>query len=596
MFGARFDDIVRGESFVLDDPLYVLETAAVDEVKNIITAASLASVEGKWVAGYVTFEATHAFDPDVPLIRSDSSALVWFGVFGSRRRVPIAVHDPESAGSYAVSQWSPSMSRSTYTKAFDQVQELVHLGSADQVTLAFPLRAAFTGDLDVFYDDLVCAQRPPYASHIWHDEHHILSVSPERLFAVQDGRITTGTTLGTRPRGRWIDEDERHRELLVSSSNARDEHARVVSAVTTSLEGVSVPGSVEASSIFAMERLRTVWQASSTVAAELAPGANLVDVFGALFPSGSVTGFSRTDSVRIITATESGPRGVYGGAIGFIPPGDGLSGSSFNVAIRSVEVDDMEGVASFGVGGTVTQSSDAHREFDLAVAKSEVLRFDVSPLKLVEEIRWDEEYIWRVDHLDRMELSAAYWSFDFDRDALEIVLDEMAAKLSIPSVVRIVCDAKGHADVTSARGEGRWAPGPGPAFDHVTVVLDTEPIDDRNPRLFHSTTDRRPYKARRARHMSFDDVVFVNRARWVTESTNANVVFLFDGTWVTPPVSEGLLGGVMRSSLIEAGTVEERRMSIEQALEADAVALVSAKLGWRPTVLVRQNPGTNGDG
>ena len=78
----------------------------------------------------------------------------------------------------------------------------------------------------------------------------------------------------------------------------------------------------------------------------------------------------------------------------------------------------------------------------------------------------------------------------------------------------------------------------------------------------------------------------VNRVGRITESSVANVVFLIDGKWVTPPVFDGLLGGVMRAHLIANGFLTERSVSIPEALNADAVALVSAVRGWRPAVIV----------
>ena len=83
-----------------------------------------------------------------------------------------------------------------------------------------------------------------------------------------------------------------------------------------------------------------------------------------------------------------------------------------------------------------------------------------------------------------------------------------------------------------------------------------------------------------------DDVLMVNRVGRITESTVANVAFLIDGVWVTPPILDGLLGGVMRARLIANGSLTERSVSIPEALNADAVALVSAVRGWRPAVIV----------
>jgi para-aminobenzoate synthetase/4-amino-4-deoxychorismate lyase len=77
----------------------------------------------------------------------------------------------------------------------------------------------------------------------------------------------------------------------------------------------------------------------------------------------------------------------------------------------------------------------------------------------------------------------------------------------------------------------------------------------------------------------------VNEEGNITESTIANVAFLIDGVWRTPPVVDGLLAGILRERLIGEGVLEVQTVSISDALEAEAVALLNSVRGWRPGVL-----------
>ncbi|GMQ98881.1 MAG: aminodeoxychorismate synthase component I [Acidimicrobiia bacterium] len=586
MFGARFDDVPSGESFVLTDPVGVLVAHGVDEVAQVVAEASGAAAEGNWVAGYVAYEAAPAFDASLAVRQTRDGPLAWFGVFGSREAVPPAAHDVNASGAYSVSQWSPDITRDEYRKAFRQIRGNIEDGDTYQVNLTFPLRAAFTGNPDIFYIDLVTAQKPSYAAHIWHDERHILSVSPERFFSIDDRRITTQPMKGTAPRGRWTEEDDERRRFLLRSDKDKAENLMIVDLLRNDLGRIAVTGSVSVDDLFSVEQFRTVWQMTSTITAETLEGVGLVDVFQALFPCGSVTGAPKGRSMGIIAGVEHTGRGVYCGAVGFVPPGDGFEGASFNVAIRTVEIDETEGIAKYGVGGALTWDSEEDAEFDEAVTKSGVLRFDVSPMKLLEAIRWDDDYLWRDDHLARMQRSAEFWSFTFDRPAIEIMLDDLGEKLDVVSKVRIVAQANGLVRVTSEALSGRWAHGPGPSDEPVKLALDLEPIDDRNPRLFHKTSDRRVFRVRAERHPGVDDVLLMNRAGNVTETSIANIVLLFDDTWVTPPISEGLLGGVMRAHLLADGIIEERSVAASEALHADAIAVVSSVRGWRAAVII----------
>jgi para-aminobenzoate synthetase/4-amino-4-deoxychorismate lyase len=585
MFGARFDDIINGRSFEFIDEITTLSARSTAEVPEVLAAAQKAAIDGHWVAGYLTYEAAAAFDPALVVNEPADDLLAWFGVFGGRQDVAPAVHDPAESGAYAVSRWRPRLKRDEYDNAFNKIQRHILDGDTYQVNLTFALHAAFTGDPGVFYNDLVCAQRPRYATHIWHGDTHVVSVSPEKFFTVTGRMIETQPMKGTAPRGRMIIEDLANRDALIASEKDIAENLMIVDLIRNDIGKVAETGSVTTRDLFAVEQYRTVWQMTSIVEATLRTDVSLQDVFSALFPCGSVTGAPKARSMEIIANVEDGPRGVYCGAIGFIPPGDGLDGASFNVAIRTAQVDYAEGVARYGVGGGITWDSTVDKEFDEAVTKFEVLRFDVSQMALVESIRWDDGWCSLEDHIARIEASAAYWSFDFDRSTFRRALEDVESALQKPSRVRVVCGSGGEIDVSAETAPIRWVRGPGPSVEPVTLAIDREPIDSDNPRVYHKTTDRRAIIARASRHSENDDVLMVNHLGRITESLIANVAFLIDDEWMTPPVADGLLGGVLRAQLVHDGTLTERSITISEALNADAVALVSAVRGWRPAVI-----------
>jgi para-aminobenzoate synthetase/4-amino-4-deoxychorismate lyase len=586
MFGARFDDIINGRSFEFIDEIATLSAHSHAEVPEVLAAAQQAAIDGHWVAGYLAYEAAAAFDSALVVNEPTSDLLVWFGVFGGRQEVSPAIYDPGESGAYVVSQWRPRLKRDQYDTAFEVVQRHILEGDTYQVNLTFALHAAFTGDPGVFYNDLVCAQRPRYAAHLWHGDTHVVSVSPERFFTVTDRKIEAQPMKGTAPRGRTVAEDLANRDALIASEKDIAENLMIVDLIRNDIGKVAEIGSVTTRDLFAVERYQTVWQMTSIVEATLRADVSLPDVFAALFPCGSVTGAPKARSMEIIANVEHGPRGAYCGAIGFIPPGDGLDGASFNVAIRTVEIDYAEGVARYGVGGGITWDSTVDGEYDEAVTKFEVLRFDVSRMALVESIRWADGWCSLDDHIARIEGSAEYWSFDFDKSTLLRALEDLEPELQKPSKVRVVCGPSGEIDVTAETAPKRWARGPGPSVEPVTLAIDLEPIDSSNPRVYHKTTDRRTIAARITKHTDVDDVLMVNHLGRITESSIANVAFLMDGEWTTPPVADGLLGGILRAQLVQDGTLTERSITIPEAINAEAVALVSAVRGWRPAVIM----------
>jgi para-aminobenzoate synthetase/4-amino-4-deoxychorismate lyase len=593
MVAARFDDLADGSAFVLTGPLASHAAASLDQVRDVIAAAVEAAREGLWVAGYIEYGAAPAFDPALEALHDPTVPYAWFGVFEDRHDV--APLDPlDDLGGYSVSRWQPLVDQGGYGSAFDEVKAHIAAGDTYQVNLTFPLRAAFSGSTDAFYRDLVLAQEAGYACHLRHGGVEVVSVSPERFFAVDGPHIRTRPMKGTRRRGRWRAEDLLLRSELATSPKDRSENLMIVDLIRNDLGRIAAFGSVDVDELFAIEPYRTVWQMTSQVSADLADGVSLVDVFSALFPCGSVTGAPKARTMEIITEVEPYPRGVYCGAIGFIPPGDGLDGASFSVAIRTAVVQVDEGVVHYGVGGGVTWDSELGGEYDEALAKAVVLTTRPPPLGLLETLRWDGGWVWLDEHLARMEESAGFLGVDAPMDDIRSGLVELDRLLAMDAVgptrvsVAVGPPAPDEAAVSIATAPAplRFADRPGPDAETVTLEIDFDPVDERDMRLFHKTTDRSLYEARTRRHPGADDVIMTNRSGNVTETTIGNIVCLIDGDWVTPPVTDGLLPGIMRASLIADGSLKERSVSVPELLAADAIAVVNSVRGWRPAVVV----------
>jgi para-aminobenzoate synthetase/4-amino-4-deoxychorismate lyase len=587
MFGARFDDAIAGRSFELIHPVEELVAWTVGDVIPTLERVRVASKAGMWVAGYVSYEAASAFDTALVTRQGTRRPLAWFGIFGSRRWTE-APTEGSARTAYSVSGWTPSVSREEYRQRFDTIRSHIHHGDTYQVNLTFPLTAAFSGETSAFYNDLLSAQQPAYACHLFYGDTHIVSSSPERFFTVADGRIVTSPMKGTARRGRWLEEDQSARERLAMSDKDKAENLMIVDLVRNDLGRVARFGSVRVDELFAIEGFKTVWQMTSTISADLAPDVTLVDVFSALFPCGSVTGAPKTSSMAVIADIEASPRDVYCGAIGFIPPGDGLDGASFNVAIRTAVIDESEGIATFGVGGGVTWYSEAEAEYDETVTKALVLARRTEPFGLIETIRWDpaeiDPWILLDDHLGRLESSSEYFGIGFDRSEVVDHLNAVVVGKSSAQRVRLVV-SDGGVETQSVELSGRFALGPSPESRSVVLAIDETAIDSTDPVMFHKTTNRYAYTMRGERHPDADDVVLVNEAGFVTESTIANIAVKVEDVWVTPPRDDGLLAGVLRNHLVSTGVIKERSITVEEFRSAEAVAVVNSVRGWRRAVI-----------
>ena len=89
-----------------------------------------------------------------------------------------------------------------------------------------------------------------------------------------------------------------------------------------------------------------------------------------------------------------------------------------------------------------------------------------------------------------------------------------------------------------------------------------------------------------ARAHGFDDAIIFNKANNVTETGLSNLVFLFEGTWYTPPITAGILPGTMRSLAIEKCGVQVRNIHITEVPQAEEIYLLSSLKIAQPVVQV----------
>ena len=84
--------------------------------------------------------------------------------------------------------------------------------------------------------------------------------------------------------------DESLRAELLLSEKERAEHIMLVDLERNDLGRVCKPGSVEVNERMVIEQYATVQHIVSNVRGMLEPGSDVVDLFKAMFPGGTITG------------------------------------------------------------------------------------------------------------------------------------------------------------------------------------------------------------------------------------------------------------------------------------------------------------------
>ena len=265
----------------------------------------------------------------------------------------------------------PRLPRADYLSAVEAVREDILSGEVYELNLCqeFYAEEVELDPADVF-ERLNAISPAPFAGFLrWHN-HYLLCASPERFAARRGNQLISQPIKGTTGRGTTPAEDVQQRENLFHDEKERAENLMIVDLVRNDLARVAQTGTVRVPELFGLYPFRHVWQMISTVAAELRPDVDLVEVLRAAFPMGSMTGAPKIRAMQLIEHYERSRRSLYSGSLGVVWPGGDFD---FNVVIRSLQYRADTGYLSFQVGSAITYDSVPEREYDECLLKARAM-------------------------------------------------------------------------------------------------------------------------------------------------------------------------------------------------------------------------------
>ncbi len=529
----------------------------------------------RYAAGFISYEAAGAFDSALCTHAADDFPMLWFGLY-SKPEI-FVLPDPDFK-KYALGDPKPSIGQSEYNSAIHRIQQHISAGDTYQVNYTLRLRSSFSGDPWHLFLAMVRAQPAGYSAWVDAGRFAVCSASPELFFRLEGNRLICKPMKGTIKRGRTLDEDSSFAEWLHRSEKNRAENLMIVDMIRNDLGRVADVGSVRVPRLFEVERHPTLWQMTSTVAADCRK--SFVEILGALFPCASITGAPKIRTTRIIVDLEPDPRGLYTGCIGFITP-DRFA--QFNVAIRTAVVDRLAGQVEYGAGGGIVTDSACDDEYTEALLKARVLTEQRPEFSLLETMLWTrEDSFFLLDyHLRRLANSAVYFDYPVDiENAKRLLLDRTSGFAGEPQRVRLLADRKGSLEIQASPIVITESASP------LSVSLAADPVRSSSDIfLYHKTTLRRTYENALLKRPGQDDVLLWNEYGELTESCLANLVLEVDGKLLTPPVQSGLLAGTFRAWLLDKGKVQEQVLRIDDLKKCSRIYLINSVRKWQDAVL-----------
>ena len=569
------------ERLSLNRPLEIFSTNRLGEVVPLLRRIEAALTPGRIAAGFLSYEAAPAFDPALETCALSALPLLWFGVY-DRESVESSVAPLSPLQRDSLDErWLPNLAETDYLQRVGSIKEALAAGETYQANYTFRMRSEFSKDGFALYERLRENHDSAFCAFLDIGRFQILSASPELFFERCGAKIRTKPMKGTIKRGRWNEEDESFKQELLSSEKNRAENLMIVDLLRNDLGKISKSGSVRAEKLFEIETYPTLHTMTSTISSELEPGVDIVEIFRALFPCGSVTGAPKVSTMRLIRELEEEPRQVYCGAIGLMTSERAV----FNVPIRTALIDKEKRIAEYGVGGGIVWDSVAKDEFAEALLKAKALTETNAPFELLEAILLQVgEFHLLERHLNRLEESARYFGFQFCREktmkALQSLRDNLSDSLRRDRFkVRLSLSKKGLLSVEKT-------PIGSNSEDIQTVRLAGEPVDASDRFLFHKTSIRGMYSRHIDGFPECYDALLWNSEGELTEFTRGNVIVRLNGSDWTPPVSCGLLGGTMRAELIERGELRERIVTLSELRTAEKLFFVNSIRGVVPVKLL----------
>ena len=235
-----------------------------------------------------------------------------------------------------------NVSKEEYCKMIEKTKHYIYEGDIFQGVISRKFEADYSGSLMNAYRVLRTTNPSPYMYFIQSENMQIAGASPETMVKLVDGKLTTFPVAGTRPRGKDEQQDIELEKSLLDAEKELAEHNMLVDLARNDIGRIAEYGTVTVEEYMKIHRFSKVMHIASTVCGKLRDDMDAPDTVAALLPAGTLSGAPKFRACQIIDELESEPRGVYGGAIGYID----LSGNlDVCIAIRTaVKINDKVSV------------------------------------------------------------------------------------------------------------------------------------------------------------------------------------------------------------------------------------------------------------
>lgn len=256
-------------------------------------------------------------------------------------------------------QFKSNMTKDEYCEIVEKTKRFIKDGDIFQAVISRRFETEYSDSLLNAYRILRTTNTSPYMVFIKCDDTEIISASPETLVKLQGKTLTTFPIVGSRPRGKTADEDMALEAELLADEKELAEHNMLVDLGRNDIGRIAKLTSVSVSKYLTVLKYSKIMHICSEVTGEIKDGLDAFDAVKSVLPAGTLSGAPKIRACEIIEQLEKSPRGIYGGAIGYI---DFTGNIDTCIAIRmAVKKDDMVTVQA---GAGIVAESVPESEYD----------------------------------------------------------------------------------------------------------------------------------------------------------------------------------------------------------------------------------------
>lgn len=362
---------INDQKYKVDNPYYALKEIMPDQV--------LAKNYAGGLVGYLSYEAVNYFEPSIKVKIHELFDQFMFGVYEDGiildkhthelfyfyykvNRIEILKKISQAKikkNNFKAVFVKNSLTKKEHRQIVEKVKNQILKGNTFQCEVGFRSEYKVSGNPLGIYEKLREINPSPFMYFLKFSNKQIIGASPELLFTLRDGEMTTRPLAGTIKRGKDEVEDRKLARILLNDPKEKAEHSMLVDMQRNDIGKVAKFGTVRIRDLMSIKKFSHVQHISSEITGFIRPNEDMFSGLASNFPMGTVSGTPKIETMKIINNNEIEVRGPYGGGVGQF----GFNGDcTFALTLRSLFI--VDDYAYTQTSGGIVYDSVPENEYD----------------------------------------------------------------------------------------------------------------------------------------------------------------------------------------------------------------------------------------